>query len=183
MTIRNVLLVFVACLGLAVSGCGSDPMTPPNDCQEGASEACACSNGDSGSQTCHDGAWSACTCSPTPPPSDCQNGAQQSCSCSGGGQGSETCSNGVWSSCQCQSMPTGPAVGDPCGGDEDCAGGAKRMFCVFENESDTQGICTVTCGAWTDCTQDKVGKPFWQCCDLANGTAACEPNTVMCTTR
>jgi len=65
------------------------------------------------------------------------------------------------------------AVGDMCFGDFDCA---SDQLCVVQDVGDEQGICTVTCTTWTDCTWNEIGLSFWDCVDIPNGTAVCVPD-------
>jgi hypothetical protein len=63
----------------------------------------------------------------------------------------------------------GAKVGDTCSDDSDCESGG--LFCVFEDGSDSVGICTESCTSWADCSE-----AFWGCCDIGYGGSACIPD-------
>lgn len=158
-----------ACDGMAWEACAC---TPNGACTAGATQACGCNDGRAGFQSCNGGAWGACSCQNNN--MGCTDGATQACACPGGAKGQQACAGGAWGTCACQAKVS---VGDPCGSNSDCP---APMACVLQHGGDVSGICTINCGDWTDCTQPKVGKPFWKCCMLANASPACGPPAWNC---
>ncbi|MBZ5708517.1 hypothetical protein [Nannocystis pusilla] len=148
-------------------GCGKDEASV---CDEGETQACACTNGKMGAQACEDGEWGECSC----------DGGDPSGGDPTGGPTSDPTTNPTTDP---TTDPTGDdtgdesSVGNPCTVPGDCAGGT---ICVVQNGDDVQGICTVVCSDWTDCSSSKIGQSFWECCDLSNGSFACAPDTWEC---
>jgi hypothetical protein len=137
-------------LAFAWAGCGS---AMPPACAPGETQACVCSDGRSGSQTCNGlgTGYSSCFCSTTPPPG-CPAGActAQECGlstrCDGVQCGScaagLTCSNGV-----CVTSPT-RCAGRVCGSDGaggSCGNCPASQVCTVEGQC-TARPCSPACG-------------------------------------
>ncbi|MCY1060754.1 hypothetical protein [Nannocystis sp. SCPEA4] len=163
-------------------GCGKDEASV---CDEGETQACACTNGNMGAQACEDGEWGECSCDGSDPsggdPSGDPSGDPTTGSDPSGGDptGSPTSDPTADPTADPTGDDTGDEtnVGNPCTAPEDCAGGT---ICVVQSGDDVQGICTVVCSDWTDCSSSKIGQSFWDCCDLSNGSFACAPDTWEC---
>lgn len=166
-----ILMLLTACSG---DDSGNEPLT----CPSGTTQACSCTNGNSGAQTCQDGAWLGCVCDGSPL---CQSGASQACVCTDGASGSQTCGNNTWDSCTCDAQqPKVKKHGDICKApDYDCG---DNLGCIVEQQGDIQGICRVSCQGVFSCGEndDANDAGDTECCDVGGGTSSCFP-TFTCT--
>jgi len=139
------------------------------------------------------------------PDETCKTNDTRACLCSGGMPGAQSCVNGTWGACSCGVNPDQPDAntshpdqpdarpspthehGDLCKApDFDC--GDDGLVCVVDHQGDTQGMCRRSCTTFSDCLHDDSARSKFDtdCCDIANGTSACDnksnlPSGAVCT--
>lgn len=165
-------LTLAACSG-GSDGDGDGDNGTPRVCQTATTQACTCTDGAQGAQTCAQDTWGSCVCDGTPV---CQTGATQGCVCTNGASGSQTCSSEQWGTCACADPPpTNKTHGDLCTAPNFDCGTDSQLTCVVDSQGDEQGICRVACQNNLSCTGNDQS---WDagdthCCDVENGTSAC----------
>ncbi len=166
--LRHILLIFPL-LTIACSGDGDDSSNLV--CQSASTQACTCTDGSSGAQSCSANAWLACVCDGSPV---CQAGATQACVCPNDATGTQSCSNSNWGSCACES-PADPGYGEICRAPNFQCDIASNLFCITDNVGDSQGICRVPCQNDLSCVDNDLS---WNagdtdCCNVLDGSSAC----------
>ncbi|MCB9641428.1 MAG: hypothetical protein H6727_21210 [Myxococcales bacterium] len=173
----------------ATAGCASDPDCPADHvcvntqcvpkaaCTPGSTQACTCSDGKMGSQTCipSGAAFDACTCSGT---QACTPGSTQACTCSDGKSGTQSCNTAGtgFDACACNGNPQGcvPGVSQGCV----CTDG-KNGSQTCNTDGKGFGACTCTGGPNPQTCQSAAQCGSGQ--DCVNGTCQNKPSSG-CTT-
>jgi hypothetical protein len=150
MSARHLFVTMITMLSLAA--CAS----PPDDCKTNDTRPCLCPGGTSSSQTCSGGGWGACVCGGNPGGPD-----------AGGGPHGNTP----------DAPPQGnkPKHGDICKAPDFDCGTGTNLVCVVDQQGDTQGVCRLACGSFSDCLQDSQASSKFDtdCCDIGNGSQVC----------
>lgn len=154
------LLLLVA-QGMLTLSCGTEPEPGPSKvCSAGSTQACACTEGGSGVQTCdaNGGAWGSCNGCPT---FECRVNATKQCPCAGADAGTQTCGESrTWG--QCMGCP--PA----CGSLDSACDSANQCCSQICGKAKCQSATCKAGGA--SCSAD------WECCYSVCGTGTCRKN-------
>jgi hypothetical protein len=164
-------------------------------CAPGATQACTCTDGKTGSQACNnDGlSWGVCICQGGG--HACTPGQTQACTCTDGKTGSQACNTDgqSWAACQCQGGGTncfpGQTQACTCGngqsGSQACnADGKSWAACQCQGgNACTPGstqACTCTNGQGGSQTCNANGQS-WSACQCQGGNACTPGQTQACT--